>query len=165
MKLINNSVITNYLKQVSLFTGPTDIAEFVAGYIEERLRYDNSLNPMMLHALDMDIVLKLPYELTKRLFGDNFLGLLEGKGIDRSDMIKSFEARIAKNKGSNWGPHPWSVELDVDVYYGDPSCALVLKLYRVTVSTMIATSDPVLSTPDIHVRLKIVNMKDEENLK
>ena len=165
MKLINNSVITNYLKQVSLFTGPTDIAEFVAGYIEERLRYDNSLNPMMLHALDMDIVLKLPYELTKRLFGDNFLGLLEGKGIDRSDMIKSFEARIAKNKGSNWGPHPWSKELDVDVYYGDPSCALVLKLYRVTVSTMIATSDPVLSTPDIYVKLKIVNMKDEENLK
>lgn len=165
MKFINNPVITNYLKQVSLFTGPTDIAEFVAGYIEERLRYDNSLNPMMLHALDMDIVLKLPYELTKRLFGDNFLGLLEGKGIDRSDMIKSFEARIAKNKGSNWGPHPWSESLDVDVYYGDPSCALVLKLYRVTVSTMIATSDPVLSTPDIYVKLKIVNMKDEENLK
>ena len=165
MKLINNPVITNYLKQVSLFTGPTDIAQFVAGYIEERLRYDNSLNPMMLHALDMDIVLKLPYELTKRLFGDIFLGLLEGKGIDRSDMIKTFEARFAKNKGCYLGPHPWSVELDVDVYYGDPSCALVLKLYRVTVSTMIATSDPVLSTPDIYVKFKIVNMKDEENLK
>lgn len=165
MKFINNPIITNYLKHASLFTGPTDIAEFVAAHIEERLRYDNSLDPMMLHTLDMDIVLELPYELTKRLFGDNFLGLLEGKEIDRSDMIKSFEARIAKNKGSNWGPHPWSVELDADVYYGDPSCALVLKLYRVTVSTMIATSDPVLSTPNIYARLKIVNMKDEENLK
>ena len=166
MKFINNPIIASYLKQTSiLFTGPADITEFVATYIEERLKHDNSLDPMMLRTLDMDIVLELPYELTKRLFGDNFLGLLEGNGIDRSDMIKSFEARIAKNKGSNWGPCPWSKELDVDVYYGDPNCALVLKLYRVIVSTMLATSDPVLSTPSIYARLKIVNTKDEENLK
>lgn len=99
MKFINNTVITNYLKQALMFAGPADIAEFVATYIEERLKNDKALDPMMLATLDMDIVLELPYELTKSLFGDNFLGLLEGKDIDRSDMIKSFEARIAKNNG------------------------------------------------------------------
>ena len=31
--------------------------------------------------------------------------------------------------------------------------------------TKLATSDPVLSVPNIYVRFKIVNMKDEENLK
>lgn len=165
MKFVNNPIITNYLMRGPMIWEPTDITEFVAAYIEARLKHDISLDPMMLHALDMDIVLELPYGLTKRLFGDNFLGLLEGNGIDRSDMIKSFEDRIAKYKDSHWGPCPWSENLDVDVYYGDPNCALVLKLYRVTVSTMLATSDPVLSTPSIYARLKIVNMKDEENIK
>lgn len=67
--------------------------------------------------------------------------------------------------GSNWGPHPWSESLDVDVYYGDPNCAIALKLYKVTVYTMIAMRDPALSTPIIYARFKIVHMKDEENLK
>lgn len=166
MKLINDPFITRYLMQASMLLGPTDITQFVAMYMADRLKYDNLLfDPVTMQALDMNLHVELPYELTKRLFGTNFLGLLEGKGIDRSDMIETFEARIAKHKDGVWGPCLWSVGLDIDVYYGDPNCMLAIKLDRVDVFTRIATRDPVLSKPKISIIAKIVVIKDGEEQK
>lgn len=166
MKLINDPFITRYLMQASMLLGPTDITQFVAMYMADALRNNELvLNPTMLQKRDTNLYLELPYELTKRLFGENFLGLLEGKGIDRSDMIKTFEARIAKHKHGVWGPCPWSVGLDIDVYYGDPNCMLAIKLDRVDVITRIATRDPVLSKPKINIIAKVVIVKDGEEQK
>lgn len=168
MKLIRNPIITNYLMQGSMLWEPTDITEFVAGYIIDRLKNESLfIPPLTMARADMGFHMELPYAITKRLFGNNFLGLLEGKGIDRSDMIKEFEDYIASNSkkpaSDEWCPaYPWSVGLDLDVYYGDPCCFLAIKLTRVDVCTFICTDDSVLSQPRINIIAKIVNMGEPE---